>query len=412
MKVSRRFRWAGAGLCCFAAAGDIRADLLILQSGITEGEILEESEFYIKMKTGLGVVEVPRSSIKSIERGKGLMDLFREKWMALDPKSAKERIELALWCKRQGLDREAEAEFQKVLELDPDHAVARRHLGYEKFGGKWLPLEEAKAARGLVKYGGRWMAPEERDRLQSNSDRVVTSQKVEEIFSRMRRAKAFERDALLQQLLEVQSPQAGHYVLKHLNEESPALREAAIVALGRLKEKSAVSALARRAMEDPEKEVRRQAGAALGQIGGNEGLSALVPFLLDKDKIKRIRAARALGEMGDPRAIPSLIQALYVKVRTVSETDPFLKDEDEESPKVKVTEGGQVITTAGPQVQKVPGGQTINLTTKESKGELTYETNASALEALKKITGQDFDYDKDQWRAWWDKHRDDLLDDK
>ena len=59
---------------------------------------------------------------------------------------ALDRIKLALWCEKAGLDAEATAEFTTAIRLDPRADEAWRHLGYVRYKGHWLPDAQATAA--------------------------------------------------------------------------------------------------------------------------------------------------------------------------------------------------------------------------------------------------------------------------
>lgn len=391
-------------------SGDARADLLFTKKGgIMDGEILKESETSVKIKTRLGTTDISRSDIKSIERGKSILDLYRQKWIETNHDNVKDRIGLAVWAKRYGLDEEAEKEFRDILRTDPNNSSARRYLNYVKFAGKWMLADEAHQARGDVKYRGKWMTPQERDLLISNKQRMSTSRKVDEIFRKMRKSKMFERDALLQILFELKTPQAAHFIRKHLRERDSDLRTRAVIALGRLKDKESVKKLAKMAMEDPDKDLRQQAGVALGLIRSLEALNLIVPLLVNGDKIVRIRSAKTLGNMGDPRAVPALIKALYIKIKTVSSTDPFRRGDGNNTP-IAVTDNGRSVDLNNDTLVRTrTKTSTLGLLGNNKKDNLAYEINAAALTALKKITGQDFEYEKRKWIAWWDAHKDDLL---
>ena len=65
-----------------------------------------------------------------------------------------------------------------------------------------------------------------------------------------------------------------------------------------------------RGLGSPEARVRRFAATVLGQWESYVDPGSLVPLLTDPDVGVRLRAARALGRMGDPQAVPALIEAL------------------------------------------------------------------------------------------------------
>jgi HEAT repeat protein len=88
-------------------------------------------------------------------------------------------------------------------------------------------------------------------------------------------------------------------------------RDAARV-LGELGNPRAVESLVI-ALKDSDWDVRRTAAWALGQISNPRAVEPLIATLGDKNENVRRRAAEALGKIGDPRAVEPLIAALNDK---------------------------------------------------------------------------------------------------
>lgn len=98
--------------------------------------------------------------------------VLEKKESAIDPKDASSLFELAMWCRRNGYaDSIAQSYLWKVLTVDPDHAMARKMLGYRKFRGQWLKKKEIEQIQkdeldkemrliGMVKYSGQWLKPD------------------------------------------------------------------------------------------------------------------------------------------------------------------------------------------------------------------------------------------------------------
>ena len=105
-------------------------------------------------------------------------------------------------------------------------------------------------------------------------------------------------------------------------------------------------------MKDENWRVRKYSARALGKIGDTRALEPLIAVLKNDKLNVRIDAAEALGNIGDTRAVESLIAAL--------------KDEH-------------------PWI---------------------YE---NAAEALEKITGQDFWEDGAKWQEWWNENKNKIL---
>ncbi len=59
--------------------------------------------------------------------------------------------DLALWCKKNVLQKEADGAFRKALEYDPGNATARKELGYEKLGksGVWISKFERELRKEM-----------------------------------------------------------------------------------------------------------------------------------------------------------------------------------------------------------------------------------------------------------------------
>jgi len=93
-----------------------------------------------------------------------------------------------------------------------------------------------------------------------------------------------------------------------LQQEDPAVRRRAVLAAGRIGDPLAIPRLVQR-LKDPEAEVRRAAAFALGLMGKAEGAPALLAALDDQDAATRGRASEALGRIGQPSAGPAIAAA-------------------------------------------------------------------------------------------------------
>ncbi len=103
---------------------------------------------------------------------KELRRQLKERLARIDPQDAEALFAAALWAKRKGLTLDYHRLLLKVVKLDPDHAKARKELGYVKFKGRWVKasrLEEEKKRieeeeyrrKGYVKYEGAWVKKED-----------------------------------------------------------------------------------------------------------------------------------------------------------------------------------------------------------------------------------------------------------
>lgn len=116
----------------------------------------------------------------------------------------------------------------------------------------------------------------------------------------------FIRSGAARALGVIRDARAVKPLIQALKDED--VREAAAGALWRIGE-PAVKPLIQ-ALKGQDRVIRRQAAAALGEIGDEQAVEPLIQALKDEDRYMRRKAAGALGEIKDARAVEPLIQAL------------------------------------------------------------------------------------------------------
>jgi len=99
---------------------------------VFEGKIVEKSDECVVLKTKYGVLRIPHSDIKSIEKLE--TDEYAKKCKEL----AEAHFRLALWCKERGMEKRAKEHLRIVIKLNPDHAEARKLLGFVRKGKRWV----------------------------------------------------------------------------------------------------------------------------------------------------------------------------------------------------------------------------------------------------------------------------------
>ena len=111
--------------------------------------------------------------------------------------------------------------------------------------------------------------------------------------------------------------QSKVWIRTSLADEHPAVRFAACVALGRLRDRGAIDAL-RRCAADEDASVAAAAAFALHRLGDTDR-SGLIPSLLVSSKIVAVRrnAALLLGLLGEPSAVQILAGAMRDKEESV-----------------------------------------------------------------------------------------------
>lgn len=65
----------------------------------------------------------------------------------MDRERAERHVKLGVWCEMKGLKEEAVAHFTTAVLLNPHDATTWRHLGYTRYGGRWLTYAQVVTER-------------------------------------------------------------------------------------------------------------------------------------------------------------------------------------------------------------------------------------------------------------------------
>jgi len=395
----------------------LEADILFLESGgKIEGKILLEDAEKITIKSSAGTITFARSDIKSIVYMETAREVYEKKRAALARDDIEGHFKLGLWCQKEGLAREAQDEFRLVLGLDGEHKGAREALGYKRYEGKWMTEEEVMEAKGYKLYRGKWVSAEEFARIQETRGREMQRREwVRHIQTLLYELSLVGTDRAHQaeeEFLSITSPEAIPHIEPLLRDSRAPVRAIACLALANLKVTHTAKKIAHLALSDEEGAVRNAAKEALLKMPTTDALRLLSRSLLQAEKrVERFRAARIVGEVGDPRAIPYLIEGLYFREWYYAPSEPY----PERTPWVRpyisgsrttITSGGTVIIS--PEIGYIRYGPAVSKP-REGVPRLRTVRNYQALEALKDMTEQDFHFNKERWRHWWKRHKEEFL---
>lgn len=289
---------------------------------------------------------------------------------------------LAAWCRDNGVSQGMRRHLKRVLELAPDHPEARALLGYQQVDGRWMTRDEVLASRGLVRWGGGYRTKQEAALLERAA-------KIEATQISWRKKLAGWRSDLDSRNADVvrtasnafdnlNAPAAAPELLKLFGkEQNPVVRRKLIDVLGRLSTSTALIALADVALADPDPELRAMAREHLAN-NNRPGLTApFVGALKSKDNAIINNAGDALAALGSFASIDPLIDAL--------------------------------VTTHRWRIGNESGGDTYSMNT--GTGTFGFGgggpqdvqkdfQNPRVLAALVYLTGENYLYNKSQWRAW------------
>lgn len=403
-----------AGCLGLWLTGDLRADVVRLQrGGELRGELLEAESAATSIRTLSGArVIVDSEQIDFVQRRSLLVEEYVTRSRQIG-ETIEEHWNLAEWCRMNQLLDERREQLERILDLNPDHADARRILGYVEHQGRWMTREDMMAERGYVRHQGRWVTRQELDLLERNETRksqeLAWMSNVRLWSGWLTGVDGRRQSQGLANLQQIRDPAAISALSKFLADHPDAgARRLFINILSQLEGSAPVPPLVKQSLWDVEESNRRSALTAIGRERFELALPALMQALQHPSNEIVLRAAVALGEIGDERAVTSLIDALVTS----------------HSFKVQVPASGISFSAGGTLDQRVfSGALPPDLEIQARTGQLPYGVryrgdpttpvimktvnvrqelkNGPVLAALEKITGQNFGFNERNWHLWW-----------
>jgi len=136
--------------------------------------------------------------------------------------------------------------------------------------------------------------------------------RLNDLFAQLKSPHVMYRTRAAKELGDLADPAAGPALIAALADESHLVRDNAAFALGALRGRDGRDALEplTKAADDPHPWVRKSAAKALGMLGDPKALPTLIGALADGESMVRKSAARSLGQIGHASAVPALEKAL------------------------------------------------------------------------------------------------------
>jgi len=419
----RTFLLAAAAAAALAFAAPSPADILHLKNGNkVEGKVVKETDTDVKLETPVGTVTFKRDDIDRIERGISPLEQYQRTLDTLKDGDTVKHYYLGLWCKEKGLRRQAEDEFRRVIAVNPDHAEARKELGYEMHEGKWMTKDEAMVAKGFVLHEGRWISGEEAEKVKDTQQRREWREKLLKAAAVMCTSKPEPGRKVFESIDSPDNIEGGaDAVIPGLNTISEhkcaAAREAAISALGRLRTPAAIDGIVEAALNERDPEVQQTIAGQMKAVGSYRCATLLAKALrqlrmgvlaaANEDKPKMVaamvRCSEVLGMLGEGVAVPELAASLVMRIDYYREVDSASRvtgatDTSFDTKPIRVRNGAAIVETAT--------SKSVSISTMGTKTEFVPDFyNDKAAAALKKITGKSFDFDTRKWLEWWAKNK-------
>lgn len=145
----------GAFLQLSAAASSARADQVYLEGGrVLEGEATVEGD-KVELLLESGRISLPRSEVLRIDKSTSPLAEARAREAALGPSDVPGMLRLADFCRDHQLLNKERALLERVVSIEPDHADARRRLGYVREGKLWVDRDELARRAELARTKDR-----------------------------------------------------------------------------------------------------------------------------------------------------------------------------------------------------------------------------------------------------------------
>jgi hypothetical protein len=379
------YRWLALPIVALAAL-PARADVFLLTTGgRIEGQWLNQDEqppkeYLVLTASGLKA-SLQLTQVREVIRQSPL-ELEYARRAAAGPDTEDGQWELAEWCREQSLFDQRKTHLRRLIELDPDHAQARRLLGFQFLDGQWITREDFRRGEGYELYKGKWRTPQEIEILESQA-RLEQAQK--DWLLKLRRWRSDlnspERArAAYESLTAIKDPVAvGPLREMFARERVRRVKTLYADILASLGTPEAAAVLVQRVLYDPDEELFYYCLDRLVALAPPHLADPFIKALRDKNNATVSRAAAALGRIGDRTAISPLIAAL---VTTHVRVLPG-RASPEATTAAFSDSGPSVSQNAGPHVQ------------------IAHIRNQPVLDALIKLTGANFDYDQKQWHYWY-----------
>lgn len=246
--------------------------------------------------------------------------------------------------------------------------------------------QERMVQRGFVRYRGAWRTPQEIELIERRERAALAQKEWRGKLERLRRRldQPGQAGRVAEEIRELSDPHAVPALAAALATEADGrVRGWYVEALSHVRSPDALTVLGAVALDHPDPETRNAAVERLVVIGPHAVLPTFVAALSSADNARINRAAEALGGLGVASAVGPLIDALETKHVVVQGAGP-----PEGSTTATFTPaGGGLALGGGPKQVTVP------------------VRNERVLAALVTLTGTNFSWDVQAWRAWLANHR-------
>jgi len=385
------------------------ADTVVLKDGGTVvGKVtVTATDVVVDIRPGMSV-SFSKDKVKEILFEKTPLEEFEQGFAKLGENDAQGFYSLGLWAKEKGLKQEAEKCFRKVVGIMPDHTGARKELGHIRHKGEWLPYEEAMKANGLEEHKGRWVTPGEKEQLEKEERIKELKKEVRKLVLLMSSTDKNAAEKASETFAGICDPLAIPALEAAATHRKPFIRHLAIQVYGKFKPELVTGQLVRMAVTDDDERIRKEAAQTLRKIKSPDAyIGILKNFYFNPDGDIRLWSMEALQVLKDKSSVAPLIESVAYEVRRMATVPNSAPDTFVGTQSRKVVGYRQVRDPYGKTVDVPLIGTVTSGFGGGGEQKLINDVifNLGARLALKEITGKDFNYDKKEWRDWWEKNK-------
>jgi hypothetical protein len=117
------------------------ADELVLQDGRTFTGTVTVKNDVVLVQMPYGTLSFSRDQVQRIDLKDTPLEQYNKRLAKLDAKDAEGLYSLAVWAKGHALSPQADELLAKVLQINPDHAGARKACGFAKIDERWVDFK-------------------------------------------------------------------------------------------------------------------------------------------------------------------------------------------------------------------------------------------------------------------------------
>lgn len=175
------------------------ADTVLLRNGRSfEGVVAEDSGDVVHIRMSGATLSLPAVNVLRIDKGEAPFALYQSRKNALrkDPAAgASDWLELAVWARRNDLEKESRDAALTAANLDPKLPGLQpimRALGftYDEQVDRYIPYADAMRRKGMVMADGQWITQEEHRVRTERNEREAARQRAERAEREANRAEA------------------------------------------------------------------------------------------------------------------------------------------------------------------------------------------------------------------------------